>query len=424
MSHGSQPLGDLIRVRKGKRPKSLHDSPFPGSVPYLDLAAVEHGQQRQFAARSESRVVERGTLVMVWDGARSGWVGLTPFEGALGSTLATIESDLEVEFLLAFLQAHFDVINSQPRGTGIPHVNREVVQSLQIPIMSRPEQQAAASRIQEALSLAYSVGSRSRSVHRHLEDFRASVLFAATTGRLSADWRSSNPDAETAERALSGRPTSHGKKHQRAEDLLDLDLPTLPGSYLVSCIRTVADVLDYGISEKLSPIEEGVPVLRMGNILNGELDLGDLKYSDSPKAESTLLETGDLLFNRTNSPELVGKTAVFRSEGRPTSFASYLIRVRFDRSIVEPDFACYWINSAWGRLWAQAVKTDGVSQSNINGTKLGAMPLPLPPIAEQREIVARVEGLFRRATELNERVNAVQGAVSDAARAVLASIAA
>ena len=99
----------------------------------------------------------------------------------------------------------------------------------------------------------------------------------------------------------------------------------------------------------------------------------------------------------------MGKSAVFHS-ARSMTFASYLIRVSFAPTVANSDFVNLWINSAWGKEWARLAKTDGVSQSNINGSKLGLMPVPLPPIKEQREIVERALGFLQRAEEIGRRL--------------------
>jgi type I restriction enzyme S subunit len=126
----------------------------------------------------------------------------------------------------------------------------------------------------------------------------------------------------------------------------------------------------------------------MGNIQDGELDLQDLKFLPNEHQEfpDLLLKNGDLLFNRTNSPELVGKTAVFRSQIMPCSYASYLIAVRFTE-FFKPEFASAFINSLHGRTWIKSVVTQQVGQANVNGTKLSALAIPLPPYKEQEEIV-------------------------------------
>lgn len=103
-----------------------------------------------------------------------------------------------------------------------------------------------------------------------------------------------------------------------------------------------------------------------------------------------MLEPGDLLFNRTNSPELVGKSAVFRRGTPSMLFASYLIRVQLGPECL-PEWAAMVINGPIGRAYVASVRTQQVGQANVNGTKLAAMPIPLPPLDEQRRIVAEVE---------------------------------
>jgi type I restriction enzyme S subunit len=158
----------------------------------------------------------------------------------------------------------------------------------------------------------------------------------------------------------------------------------------------------------------------MGNIQDGKLDFSDLKYcSVDDEIEGLMLEPGDLLFNRTNSPELVGKSAVYRAD-EPASFASYLIRVRFDSRAALPEFINYWLNSAWGRTWAQLAKTDGVSQSNINGSKLALMPVPLPPIDEQAVIVEKASRMLLSADAIQSRIESASSAADRSSQAVLA----
>lgn len=195
----------------------------------------------------------------------------------------------------------------------------------------------------------------------------------------------------------------------------------LPESYIVASVGDAAHILEYGTSQRSDTSAEiGIPILRMGNIQDGRLDVRDLKYCvPDAEIERLILEDGDLLFNRTNSPELVGKSAVFH-ETMAMSFASYLIRVRFIPDVALPDFVNYWINSAWGRVWARQVKTDGVSQSNINGSKLALVPLPLPPIEEQKVIVERASLMLKAADQLLESIEKATRCVNRSSQATLA----
>ena len=138
----------------------------------------------------------------------------------------------------------------------------------------------------------------------------------------------------------------------------------------------------------------GVPVLRMGNIVSGKLDFDQFKYlpADHDEFPHLLLSAGDVLFNRTNSAELVGKTAVYRGTPKPCSFASYLIRLRLKGAL--PAWVSLYLNSPFGRACINEVVSQQVGQANVNGTKLKGFTIPLPPLAEQKRIVAKIEELF------------------------------
>ena len=157
-------------------------------------------------------------------------------------------------------------------------------------------------------------------------------------------------------------------------------------------LRDVAQSFKYGSAAKSAP-EGDVPVLRMGNIQDGKLDWSDLVYtSDGDEIAKFRLEPGDVLFNRTNSPELVGKTALYQGE-REAVYAGYLIKVQCGPKLL-PAFLTFCLNSPHGRAWAWQVKTDGVSQSNINAKKLAAFRFWLPSTLEQAEIIRRIESAF------------------------------
>jgi type I restriction enzyme S subunit len=294
-------------------------------------------------------------------------------------------------------------------------IGRDVLKGFEIQVPPLEVQRAIASLSTSVDRTKMSASGHLSAARRTIELFRQAVLTAACSGRLTGDWRRDHPDAAPKLPAARRRG-----RRVSVEDPLNLKLPDLPESYVLSTVGAAAVVLEYGTSKKAEANIEGVPVLRMGNIQDARVVLNDLKYCPTDREiERLILRDGDLLFNRTNSPELVGKSAVFHERASMT-FASYLIRVRFEAEVANADFVSYWINSAWGRLWARHVKTDGVSQSNINGTKLGSMPLPLPPIDEQREIVRRVAQLLASADALSARIDAAGCGVERTSQAVLA----
>jgi type I restriction enzyme S subunit len=161
----------------------------------------------------------------------------------------------------------------------------------------------------------------------------------------------------------------------------------------------LCDDVEYGSSAK-SKTEGEVPVLRMGNIQNGRLDWENLAYTDD-KAEikKYLLKHNDVLFNRTNSPELVGKTAIYRGE-MPAIFAGYLIRIHRKEELLDADFLSYFLNSQIAFDYGKTVVISSVNQANINGTKLKGYPIPAPSLSEQKQIVAKLDSLSEETQHL------------------------
>ncbi|MCE2985034.1 MAG: restriction endonuclease subunit S, partial [Burkholderiales bacterium] len=183
-------------------------------------------------------------------------------------------------------------------------------------------------------------------------------------------------------------PKDWQKKYPEPVQPDTTDLPELPEGWVWATVDQLSLEQRYGSSSKTNEDNSGVPVLRMGNIQDGKLDYKNLKYlpTDHDEFPALFLDDGDLLFNRTNSPELVGKTAVYRSEVSPCSYASYLIAVKLTQSFL-PEIASAYINSAYGRHWIKSVVVQQVGQANVNGSKLAALTIPLPPKAEQLALV-------------------------------------
>ena len=160
----------------------------------------------------------------------------------------------------------------------------------------------------------------------------------------------------------------------------------LPAGWSWTRIFSITEDLPYGTAKKST--QTGlVAVLRMGNIQSGEIDYSDLVYSsDADDIEKYILVKNDLLFNRTNSAEWVGKTAIYRGN-IPAIYAGYLIRVR---TFIDSEYLNVVMNSGYAKAYCNSVKTDGVNQSNINAQKLGNFLVPIPSLEEQRRISSNI----------------------------------
>lgn len=181
-------------------------------------------------------------------------------------------------------------------------------------------------------------------------------------------------------------------------------------------IKEICKSLNYGTSKK-STFSGKCAVLRMGNLQNGYIDWTDLVFTNDEKdIQKYSLVKGDVLFNRTNSADLVGKTSLYRGE-YPAIYAGYLINLNYDRKKVVGEYLNYILNTQEAKKYCLAVKTDGVSQSNINAQKIGAFLFHLPPFEEQKKIsefLSDVDNLIFSLQKLVEKKKAIkQGAMQE-----------
>ncbi|NEX90628.1 restriction endonuclease subunit S [Aeromonas rivipollensis] len=275
-------------------------------------------------------------------------------------------------------------LSEASRSTTVPSIRKSDIETLTLAVPSLAEQKEIANRLDTLLAQVEATQASLARIPEILKRFRQSVLAAAVSGKLTEEWRTKNDSTPWLDGVLGDF----------------INKPT------------------YGSSAK-SQKEGLVPVLRMGNLQNGKLDWADLVYTtDSIEIEKYNLEYGDVLFNRTNSPELVGKTSIYRGE-RAAIYAGYLIKISCLPAL-NPEFLNYHLNSPSARAYCYAVKSDGVSQSNINAKKLAAYPISLPAPAEQTEIVRRVEQIFAYADSIEQQTKAALEKVNNLTQSILA----
>ncbi len=168
-------------------------------------------------------------------------------------------------------------------------------------------------------------------------------------------------------------------------------------------VRKIIENSQYGLSEKANLNTNDIPMLRMNNIINGELDISSLKYIKfSKKLDNYILKENDVLFNRTNSKELVGKSAVFKLDGT-YSFASYLIKIKLNFDVIEPNYFVQIINSFIGRKQIDAISRQITGQVNINAEELKNFVIPNPPLEVQNKIANHILKIKDEIKELKQQ---------------------
>ncbi|WP_257473662.1 restriction endonuclease subunit S [Pseudoalteromonas sp. JSTW] len=373
-------ISNVATVVAGGTPKASDNSNFaePGEgVAWLTPADL---------SKYNKKTISRGARDLSLKGLKSSSAKLMPKGTILFSSRAPIgycviaeneiatnqgfknfvlSESVDSSYAYYYLKSIKHVAEGMGTGTTFKELSGTVAKTLPFLLAPLTEQVRIANKLDSILAKVNKAQSRLDKIPSILKRFRQSVFAAATSGELTREWREDD-----------------GHQWRTVQ------------------LKDVGKGFNYGSSAKSKP-EGDVPVLRMGNLQGGKLDWSNLVFtSDEAEIEKYLLETGDILFNRTNSPELVGKTSIYRGEQKAI-YAGYLIRVKGSEQL-NTEFLNIQLNSPHARDYCWQVKTDGVSQSNINAKKLQAYEFDLPPMSEQLEIVRRVNELFSRA-DLFER---------------------
>ncbi|WP_328690732.1 restriction endonuclease subunit S [Streptomyces caniferus] len=165
-----------------------------------------------------------------------------------------------------------------------------------------------------------------------------------------------------------------------------------PKGWVRTPLRDVVPMAEYGISEALNRDARGTPVLRMNNVRNGRIDSHELRYCPVPVPQQLYLRCGDVLFNRTNSIDHVGKAAMWRDELPSATFASYLVRLNPDRSRVSPEYLIEWLMHPAIRQKVRSISTVAVQQVNVNPSRLRELEIDYPAdLSEQRRLISALE---------------------------------
>ena len=295
-----------------------------------------------------------------------------------------------------------------------------LLKNFSYPIAPYAEQIRIVQKIEELFSEVDDGIQSLETAKKQLDIYREALLIQAFEGTLTEEWRKNHQNLVSTTEILKSKFSNERKlryeneiekwkasvkewelkqlegrkptKPRAPKDVQKLTkdtlstLPAIPSEWYWDTLGNITSSVEYGTSAK-SQESGSVPVIRMGNIQQGVIDWDDLVYtSDEQEIKQYDLKAGDVLFNRTNSPELVGKTAIYKGE-QPAIFAGYLIRVNHYSNLIDSNFLNYYLNSHIAKTYGNSVNTDGVNQSNINGEKLQNYPFPFCSLEEQLEIV-------------------------------------
>ena len=406
-------LEEIVTKKKGKKPAILRDTPAEGFVPYLDIHAIEKNVVREYAEVKSSKIASKDDLFVVWDGARSGWVG-GGITGAIGSTIMALTAQtVESVYVRQFIASQFKNLNTNTRGTGIPHVDPEVFWNLEVPLAPLAEQRRIVAKLEKLLGQVDACQQRLEKLPKLLKRFRQSILAAACSGRLTADWRKQNPKVESPDERVaaiakinagkSNREIERAKRIKTEEWFFDIK-DELPESWLQVNFMDVTWLITCGVAKRPNYVEKGIPFLSAQNAKPFKANLKEVKYISEQDFKTFTVggkpEKNDILYSRVGAK--FGEAAKVPFD---FDFAIYvsLTLIKPIHELIDADFLVAYLNSYHGLVQAYGgVLGSGIQNLNVENVR--RFRVPLPPLAEQQEIVRRVAGLFALADQLEQRL--------------------
>jgi len=392
ISKGTTPKGGKdAYVEKGIRFLRIENINEDGSISHENIKHITEEMHTGFLRRSI--LCKDDILISI-----AGTLGKTGIVGEADLPLNTNQAISFVRLIRGNLLPQYikmsidnpktqDMLISQAKVTSIPNLTLEIIGNCAIPLAPLAEQQRIVDRIESLFAKLDEAKEKAQAVVDSFETRKAAILHKAFTGELTAKWRE-----------------EHGVRMESWEKKSVGEL----------CIS-----LKYGTAKK-SDASGNVVVLRMGNLQQGEIDWSDLAYSNDPDdIERYKLFPGDVLFNRTNSAALVGKTAIYRGE-YPAIYAGYLIKLDYDHDKIIGDYLNYALNTLDAKKYCNSVKTDGVNQSNINAKKIGAYSFNVPSIPEQEKIVSAIQKLLSKEQQTKEAAEIVLDQIELMKKSILA----
>jgi len=249
-----------------------------------------------------------------------------------------------------------------------------------------------------------------------IDQLKQTILQLAVMGKLAPQDPNDEPAMKLLEKIAKEKEQQIKmqkiKKQKALLPISEEDKPfRIPEGWVWSRIGDASITTAYGLSDKATAGGEGVPVLAMGHIQSGSVLL-DAKTVVQESVESLpelYLEHRDLLYNRTNSAELVGKTGIFLGNDNEHTFASYLIRIRTDKHSMLPEFInINMLSPVFRETQIVPHLKQQCGQANVNGTIMKNMLVAIPPAKEQLRIVSKVDELMTLCETLKTRINNAQ----------------
>ncbi|MFZ1576202.1 MAG: restriction endonuclease subunit S [Chromatiaceae bacterium] len=426
------PIGSLCTLNNGRAFK-----PSEWQIRGIPIVRIQNlnnpsAPYNHFLGEFDARYHLRGgELLFAWSGTPGTSFGAHVWRGAeavLNQHIFRVDFDEDMldkrYFRFAINQRLNDLIGIAHGGVGLRHVTKGKFEQTHVSVPPLNEQKRIADKLDAVLARVDACREHLDRVPDILKRFRQAALAAAVSGRLTADWRAAQPGGapsqadpkdEVAESAAPGYVTAVAPDSAALHPGYGPQWWELPLVDLCEKGR----VITYGVVKLGNEVADGVPCLRTSNIRWLRIDTEGMKRIDeliSASYSRTILHGGEVLVNVRGT---LGGVAVAEPEMAGWNVSREVAVVPADNKLVAPSFLAYWIGSDTSQRWLGRVE-KGVAYVGINIEDLRNLPVGIPSLEEQQEIVRRVETLFAYADRLEARYAAARAQVEHLTPALLA----
>lgn len=397
-------IGGITLVIAGQSPPSDTYNDSKDGLPFFQGKAEfgpRHPTVRKWCA-SPTKIAEAGDI-LISVRAPVGPTNVADVRCGIGRGLAAIRSGntSDTQWVLHWLRFSEQQLASKGTGTTFAAITGDVLREHPIPLAPLAEQRRIVARV-DALFAEIAEGEAALDAARKgLDTFRRALLKAAVTGKLTKGWRENNPVAETGHdllariaksRAAKGQTNGRGK---RAADAAPLDISALPALPAGWAWGTVDEVGSVQLGRQRAPQhhtgENMRPYVRVANVFEDRIDISNVKEMNFTHEEFRTFQLfeGDVLLNEGQTPDLLGRPAIWRNQVEDCCFQNTLIRFRaFDG--IAPEWALLVFRAY---LHIKRFKRESQITTNIahlSAGRFAKIEFPIPPPAEAAEILRRV----------------------------------
>ena len=400
-------LGEIGIWGAGATPSRKNPKYYEGGkIPWLKTGDLNDGLvmhipeciTQDALAETSVRLNPIGSVLIAMYGATIGKVGILGVEATTNQACCVCQPEgaVDNQFLFYYLMSQREQFKRLGGGGAQPNISKELIVSYPIPLPPLAEQKRIVEKLNAMLKEATRVAEGTERLALLRKKARAKILDLAIRGKLVTQEKSDEPAAELLKRIATEKAKLVAEKKIKKEKPLppiaDDEIPfELPKGWAWARWGDLSLSIQYGYNAPAKTAGR-IKMVRITDIQNGKIIWDGVPYCEIPDMdiECYELKIGDILFARTGGT--VGKSHLVADVPTPAVYAGYLIRTRCS-SLLNPEYFKYFMESTL--YWSQLRKgTIATAQPNCNGQTLSKMIVPLPPLAEQQRIVAKVKEML------------------------------